>query len=252
MSNFIADCSCEKILVNKFGDWKNPREKSSSVLDVDPVIFCEEITSAIKTNVPKKSIEKWLEGFLEIEKVASKIKRELFESAPFPNEIRIVSALITNIPNGSNLMVSNSLPIRDLDLVVPLMKKNITVFHNRGASGIDGIISTALGIAHSSKRRTYLLTGDLAFYYDLNSLLTAKKYSIPLTVILINNNGGRIFEVLPISNYKNIFEEYFITPHNLDFKNFVLAFGGNYHKVKSWMDFARYLKPESPRKPSQF
>lgn len=242
LSNFIVECSCEKLLVNKFGNWNNPKDKSSSVVVCDPESFCKELSLLIKHNTQQKSNKEWLNGFLEIEKAASKIKREIIETASFPNEIRIVSELIKAIPNGSNLMVSNSLPIRDLDLSVPLMKKEITVFHNRGASGIDGIISTALGIAQSSKRKTYLLTGDLAFYYDLNSLLTAKKYSIPLTIILINNNGGRIFEVLPISNYKKIFEKYFVTPHDLEFKVFIQAYGGNYRLVKNWQNFRRLLK----------
>ncbi|OGV03567.1 MAG: 2-succinyl-5-enolpyruvyl-6-hydroxy-3-cyclohexene-1-carboxylic-acid synthase [Ignavibacteria bacterium RIFOXYB2_FULL_35_12] len=242
LSNFIADCSSKKLLVNKFGDWNNPKDKSSSVAVCDPETFCRELSSLITHNAQQKNNKEWLNGFLEIEKAASKIKREIIETASFPNEIRIVSELIKAIPDGSNLMVSNSLPIRDLDLSVPLMKKRITIFHNRGASGIDGIISTALGIAQSSKRKTYLLTGDLAFYYDLNSLLTAKKYSIPLTIILINNNGGRIFEVLPISNYKKIFEKYFVTPHDLEFKVFIQAYGGNYKLVKNWQNFRRLLK----------
>ena len=180
--------------------------------------------------------------FIFMDKSASKVKGKIFAKAPFPNETRIVHEVINSIPDGSNLMVSNSLPIRDLDLILPLMKKNITIYHNRGASGIDGIISTALGIAKASKSKTFLLIGDLAFYYDLNSLLIAQKNSIPLTIILINNNGGRIFEALPISEQKNIFEEYFATPHNLNFSEFVRAFGGNYFDVKSWLSFRKILK----------
>lgn len=246
LSNFIGLCNCKKLLINQFGDWKNPREKSTSIIAGSPESFCKELVPLININTAEEN--EWLNEFLRIEKSAAKLKREVIDTASFPNEVRIVNELIKNIPNGSNLMVSNSLPIRDLDLTVPLMQKKINIFHNRGASGIDGIISTALGIAQSSKRRTYLLTGDLAFYYDLSSLHIAKKYSIPLTVILINNNGGRIFEVLPISKYKNIFEEYFATPHNLDFSKLVHAFGGNYRKVKSWKVFKELLSAESAGK----
>jgi len=82
----------------------------------------------------------------------------------------------------------------------------------------------------------------LAFYYDMNSLLIAQKNSIQLTIILINNNGGRIFEALPIAKYKNIFEEFFATPHDLNFSKFIKAFGGNYFNVKSWFSFRRILK----------
>lgn len=246
LSNFIGLCNCKKLLVNQFGDWKNPKEKSASIIAGNPESFCKELLQLIQSKPTK--CNDWLYEFLEIEKSAGKIKHEVVDTASFPNEVRIVNELIKHIPKGSNLMVSNSLPIRDLDLTVSLMQKKINIFHNRGASGIDGIISTALGIAQSSKRKTYLLTGDLAFYYDINSLLTAKKYSIPLTVILINNNGGRIFEVLPISKYKNIFEEYFATPHNLDFSKLVRAFAGNYHEVKSWKVFKELISAESTGK----
>ncbi|NWF88544.1 MAG: 2-succinyl-5-enolpyruvyl-6-hydroxy-3-cyclohexene-1-carboxylic-acid synthase [Ignavibacteriaceae bacterium] len=243
LSNFIAGCKCEKLLVNQFGDWKNPVDKSTSIIASSPEKFCRELLPLIQRKPATRN--EWLNEFLEIDKTASKIKHDLIAAASFPNEVRIVYELIKHIPQNSNLMVSNSLPIRDLDLVVPLVKKNIKVFHNRGASGIDGIISTALGIAHASEEPTFLLTGDLAFYYDLNSLLTAKRYRNPLNIILINNNGGRIFEVLPISKYKNIFEEYFATPHNLDFSKLVHAFGGNYKLVKSWTGFKQLLSTKS-------
>ena len=111
------------------------------------------------------------------------------------------------------------------------------MFHNRGASGIDGIISTALGIAASTKKTTFLLTGDLAFYYDLTSLATAVKYKIPLVIILVNNNGGGIFEILPVSQYGSVFREYFLASHNLSFCPLVKAFGGNYYKIGSWNGF---------------
>ncbi|MCK7528224.1 MAG: thiamine pyrophosphate-dependent enzyme [Ignavibacteriales bacterium] len=130
--------------------------------------------------------------------------------------------IIDSIPPNSNLMIGNSIPIRDLDFFASAVNKNINVFQNRGASGIDGITSTALGICAQSKYPTYLVIGDLSFYYDINSLLIAKQYSIPLITILINNNGGAIFRFLPIAEYKNVFDKYFLTPTNLSFKNFAM------------------------------
>ena len=105
------------------------------------------------------------------------------------------------------------------------------MFFNRGASGIDGVTSTALGIALIEKP-TILITGDLSFLYDLNALLPAKKYSIPLVVILINNNGGGIFEMLPISS-NNKYKTYFKTPHNLNIAPIVKSFGLEHHLIKN-------------------
>lgn len=248
LSNFISGSSCEKLLVNQFGEWKNPTDKSTSVLDCDPEIFCRKICASIGIKPKNNKKHNWLNEFLTLDKSASRVKQKLIDNAVFPSESRILSELLAKIPENSNLMISNSLPIRDFDLSAPLMKEKIKVFHNRGASGIDGIISTALGIAKSSGKKTFLLTGDLAFFYDMNSLQIAQKYSIPLKIILINNNGGRIFEVLPISSYKKIFEEYFATPHNLDFKKFILAYEGNYHLAKSWNDFGKWLRQDSGAK----
>jgi 2-succinyl-5-enolpyruvyl-6-hydroxy-3-cyclohexene-1-carboxylate synthase len=150
-------------------------------------------------------------------------------------------------------MIGNSLPIRDLDFFSSAVGKNINVFQNRGASGIDGITSTALGICARSKNPTYLLTGDLSFYYDINSLLIAKQYSIPLITILINNNGGAIFKFLPIAEYKNVFDTYFFTSTNLSFKKLTEAFEIDYKELKSQLDILNHIKVSSVRrKPAVF
>lgn len=243
LSNFIGESKSKKLLVNQFGNWKNPKETSTSVIAVDPEIFCKKLIQLFKRKSVKRN--EWLNDFIAIENHATIIKNKIFYQAKFPNETKIITEALSAIPDNSNLMISNSLPIRDLDLAASLMKKKINLFNNRGASGIDGIISTALGIAQSTSKKTFLITGDLAFYYDINSLLNASLYSIPLTIILINNNGGRIFEVLPISAYKKIFEKYFVTPHNLEFKKIVLALGGRHSEVKSWKAFKGLLSAES-------
>lgn len=170
-----------------------------------------------------------------------KIKEKILNDSSFPNECRIIPEIINSLPDGVQLMISNSMPVRDFDYFAPVSAKEIIVHTNRGASGIDGIVSTALGIQKSSQRPTLLITGDLAFYYDLNSLLTANKYKIPLVVILINNNGGGIFGMLPVSKYKKRFTEYFISPHNLDFASIVKSFKGKYKQIKSWNDLRKSI-----------
>jgi 2-succinyl-5-enolpyruvyl-6-hydroxy-3-cyclohexene-1-carboxylate synthase len=145
-------------------------------------------------------------------------------------------------------MLSNSLPVRDFDYWASCSSKKLKVFNNRGASGIDGIISTALGIASVKKGPVFLITGDLAFYYDLNALLTAVKYSIPLIIILINNNGGGIFNSLPISRYPDFLREYFITSHKLNFEKLTKAFGVNYSKVKKWSDYKDLMRKAVTKK----
>ena len=96
------------------------------------------------------------------------------------------------------------------------------MYFNRGANGIDGTLSTALGVAHGNKP-SVLLTGDLAFLHDSNGLLLRDKLVGSLTVVLINNNGGGIFEHLPVAKFDPPFEEFFATPQSVNFATLCAA-----------------------------
>ena len=110
--------------------------------------------------------------------------------------------LIEALPDGAHLFVGNSLPIRHVDQFGKPSAKNIHVFGNRGASGIDGNISTALGIASQTGDPLVLLVGDITFYHDMNGLFAVKNLDLTnVTIVLMNNNGGGIFNRLPISGY---------------------------------------------------
>ncbi|MGE5399773.1 MAG: 2-succinyl-5-enolpyruvyl-6-hydroxy-3-cyclohexene-1-carboxylic-acid synthase [Ignavibacteriales bacterium] len=234
---FLEKTDAKYYLINKHGDLYDPHNKAHGVISMDPTVFCQEILKLVSQNDFSPQDSTWLELFNRAETVAEELKSRLIYEAPFPFEGRIIKEVISLMPENSNLMISNSMPVRDLDYFSPAVARSITVYNNRGASGIDGIASTALGIAAASGRPTVLLTGDLAFYYDMNGLLASAKYSIPLTIILINNNGGGIFEMLPISGYDKLFNEYFITPLNLDFSHFVNGFGGFFRNITGWSDF---------------
>jgi 2-succinyl-5-enolpyruvyl-6-hydroxy-3-cyclohexene-1-carboxylate synthase len=229
---FFKRSRAEKILVNEFGDKNDPSLSAKTILKDDPAEFIENIIQADKNNGNR--VSRWLSDYYVMNNIAEQLKNQFIKKIKFPFEARIVTELIESLPDKSNLMISNSLPIRDTDFFATSSSKQLNIFANRGASGIDGINSTALGIAKASKEKSYLLIGDLAFYHDLNGLHNAIKFNIPLTVILINNGGGGIFESLPISEYKDQFRENFFTPLNIDFKKLVEAYGGDYHKIKSW------------------
>jgi 2-succinyl-5-enolpyruvyl-6-hydroxy-3-cyclohexene-1-carboxylate synthase len=123
-----------------------------------------------------------------------------------------------------------------------LNKTPITrVLANRGANGIDGTISSALGATwgsdYNSRQPVILICGDLAFYHDLNGLMAVKQYNLNLTVILLNNNGGGIFDMLPIAEFKQVCEPLFNTPHDLDFAPIVTAYGCEHVAINSWAQF---------------
>ena len=238
---YLEKTSAPKYLINEFGDWFDPTGSAKNALAIKPFIFCQRLLDAeiISESTPEK--KQWLRFLTTSDQQAEKIKDQTLKIRAFPNEPSIINLLLNNLPQKANVMLSNSLPVRDFDFFASSSNKDITVFHNRGASGIDGILSTALGIAYSSKNPTVLLTGDLAFYYDLTSLLTAKQYHIPLIIILVHNEGGGIFQFLPIAKHENVFEQFFTMPHALIFKSFVKEFGGNYSLIKKQIDFEKHL-----------
>ncbi len=248
LDTFLENCSAARFMINEFGDWFDPSNKAIDSFACKPYLFCEKMLKALDFKKVNRKYSDWLKVFNTAEQKSFELKKKIIDQSQFPNEGRIINEIIQNVPNDCQIMISNSMPVRDFDYFADNVKKKIVVFNNRGASGIDGITSTALGIAAAGSKPTVLITGDLAFYYDLNGLLGAKKYSIPLVVVLINNNGGGIFEILPISNYGKVFEKYFIVQHDLDFKNFVDAYGGNYKLINDWKDFQNSFKSAFTKK----
>jgi 2-succinyl-5-enolpyruvyl-6-hydroxy-3-cyclohexene-1-carboxylate synthase len=119
--------------------------------------------------------------------------------------------------------------------------RDVRVLSTRGVNGIDGTLSSALGVCAASGRPTVLLSGDLAFLHDLNGLLIAKRYQLPLTVVVVNNDGGGIFSFLPIAQFPDHFEELFGTPHGVDLSHAAALFGAGYMAPRSPRELVRAL-----------
>jgi len=132
------------------------------------------------------------------------------------------------------LFVASSMPVRDLETFAVTGAR---VLANRGANGIDGTASTALGVAAASPGRTVLLTGDVALLHDLGGLLAARRTRTELTVVLINNDGGGIFHFLPVSGERDLFEEHVATPHGIDFAQAAALYGFGHRLVATPEDF---------------
>ena len=129
----------------------------------------------------------------------------------------ILAETAAAIPAGGHLFVSSSMPVRDLDAFVPPRPGPLHVRGNRGASGIDGILSTVLGVRMTTVGPMAAVVGDLAFYHDMNGLLALRNVAPDLVLVVIQNDGGGIFHMLPIREYEPDFTPYFATPHGLDY-----------------------------------
>ena len=135
------------------------------------------------------------------------------------------------------LFVGNSMPARLMDMLGETGKGPSWVMTNRGASGIDGLIATAYGFAQSSNQPTTLLIGDLSALHDLNSLALLSKASQPLVVILLNNDGGSIFRMLPVPTEGELLESYYRLPHGLSFEHAAAMFGLAYRAPTTLAEF---------------
>lgn len=139
------------------------------------------------------------------------------------------------------LFVGNSMPARLMDMLGETGKGPSRVMTNRGASGIDGLIATAYGFAQSvepgSDEPTTLLLGDLSALHDLNSLALLSKASRPLVVILLNNDGGSIFRMLPVPTEGELLESYYRLPHGLSFEHAATMFGLAYRAPTTLAEF---------------
>ena len=205
---------------------RNPINHATTFIYANPQILCNDF---IKYSNNKEVDKKWLEKWLRMNSIAKKYIMK--ESINTLTEGEAVQCLLSVIPNESVLYVGNSMPIRDIDTFFMTTNRRITIYANRGASGIDGVVSSSIGVAATSDKHVTLVLGDLSFYHDLNALLIAKHYNVAITILLINNNGGGIFSFLPQAENKKHFEKLFGTPLHIDFKHAVNMYGGNYTLV---------------------
>ena len=146
-------------------------------------------------------------------------------------EGRTIRELQEHIPDDGQIFVANSMTIRDFDYFWFSGESKVVLYGNRGVNGIDGTISTALGLAANGKP-TYLVTGDLSLFHDLNGLAVAKTHNLNLTIILHNNDGGGIFEYLPQKGTKH-FDYLFSTSQGLDYSGAAKLYGCGYTKISS-------------------
>ncbi|MCC5828876.1 MAG: 2-succinyl-5-enolpyruvyl-6-hydroxy-3-cyclohexene-1-carboxylic-acid synthase [Phycisphaeraceae bacterium] len=169
---------------------------------------------------------------------AQRIIEDVTEAEARLTEPWLIRHLSRVIDPGHALFVSNSMPIRDADLYSVVDGPAIPVGTNRGVSGVDGIIATSCGYARGLGRPVTLVIGDIAALHDLSSMGLAAASSPPVIMVIINNRGGSIFDFLPISSQRDVFEPYFITPHEQHFAGVAEMFNMRYFRADGKAEFA--------------
>lgn len=229
-------CS-RQILVDGDDGWSDPALVASDMLHMDPRALCEALLAALLPAATEPSANAWAERWVHIDRRARAALQERLAAEPGLSEPRVFAELVAILPEGTTLFAGNSMPVRDLDTFFPGGNRPIRFLANRGASGIDGVISTALGVSAAGERPLVLVIGDLSFYHDMNGLLAAKRHGLSATIVLLNNDGGGIFSFLPQAGEPEHFEELFGTPHGLDFHHVAALYGLDYHAIDGWETF---------------
>ena len=213
----------EYIEVNPTMDSMNPTGKTTMHMQASIDVFTN--LYGVKNDSPAY-LGKW--QHLE---TAGKQKLGTAIEEPSCFEGRTIRELQQHISDNAQVLIANSMSIRDFDYFWFSGESKAVLYGNRGVNGIDGTISTALGLA-ANGRPTYLVTGDLSLFHDLNGLAVAKTHNLNLTIILHNNDGGGIFEYLPQKGTKH-FDYLFSTSQGLDYSGAAKLYGCGYTKISS-------------------
>ncbi len=219
----LAEWDCPTLVVSASGANLDPLHRRSSTLRTSPELWD---TDGFATKPPSAYAEMWADADAG---VGLDLDSAL-EAEGALREPHVTALLARRLPAGTPLFVANSMPVRDTEAFLPRGSRAHPVFHNRGANGIDGTLGTALGVAAALGRPCALLTGDLSLLHDTNALLLASRLKTTLTVILVNNDGGGIFNHLAVSATP-AFEEFWATPQTVDFQKLAGAYAGVSHTL---------------------
>ncbi|WP_226023418.1 2-succinyl-5-enolpyruvyl-6-hydroxy-3-cyclohexene-1-carboxylic-acid synthase [Halomicrobium salinisoli] len=211
LRQYLRDADARQFVVDPAGDWPEASFTATDHVVADPSAVAAALADAVD-----REPTAWRDRFHAAERIHWDLAADAHDERPFEGSVAAATAAAA--PDPSTLFVSNSMPVRDLDRFAEPRPAAVTALGNRGASGIDGITSTALGAGSATDDPLLLLLGDLAYYHDMNGLLAVARCEVDATVVLVNNDGGGIFHKLPIESFDPPFTGQFRTPHGLDFE----------------------------------
>jgi len=213
------------IHVREDGEWADDLHLTREMLQADPTSFCAALAEAFGGDGQRPDSE-WLACWRAAERAGWERLDEAMGDADFFDGSAVRQTLAT-LPDSCALFAGNSMPVRHVDTFDRPDARRLTMYGNRGASGIDGNVSTALGLAASGRHEHVVaILGDITFYHDMNGLLAVGQLGLRnVTFVVINNDGGGIFHRLPIARHDPPFTDLFLTPHGLTFEHAAAMYG---------------------------
>jgi len=237
---WLARTAARQVVVDE-GGWTEPSLLPVDMVDAEPLWLATALAERLESTGPD---DDWLGAWRAADRAAGAALRIWLDSLEESFEGEIFDQLGRALPAGSILLAGNSMPVRDLDAFSGSGPVAIRCLGNRGANGIDGLLSTALGMAAVAEGPLVAVVGDVAFIHDLNALVAAQRLGISALIVLVNNDGGGIFSFLPQASagrseigLPEHFEELFGSSHGLRFEPLVGALGAK-HQVVATRDLA--------------
>jgi 2-succinyl-5-enolpyruvyl-6-hydroxy-3-cyclohexene-1-carboxylate synthase len=216
--------------------WQDPAAAVATILDADPRCTIDAIGGRMK----RRKDTAWLDRWHRADRAAAAAIARALSPAGL-SEPRVAAELGAALPPEATVVVASSMPVRDAETFFPARERPPRVLANRGANGIDGTVSTAFGCAAAGDGPAVLLIGDVALIHDLGGLLAASRLDLKLTIVLVHNDGGGIFDFLPVSREGPDYVEHVATPHGLDFAHAAALFGLGYEPAADVEQFRAAL-----------
>ncbi|HEX7292623.1 MAG TPA: thiamine pyrophosphate-dependent enzyme, partial [Conexibacter sp.] len=235
---WLAELDVEQVALDAEDAWQDPAGVVSARISADPRATLAALTPAHRDAGEPAWLERWRDADrAAADAIAATIApggeagerdraRGVADGAL--SEPLVAAALVAALPPEATLFTAASMPIRDLETFAAARDGAPRILANRGANGIDGTVAAALGAAAAGAGPVVLHIGDVALAYDLTALLSARRLGLDLTIVLVNNDGGGIFDFLPVAREGADFERHVATPHGLDFAQAAALFGARH------------------------
>lgn len=230
-----------QILVDDAGSWRDPLATATRVLHADTTLVADELAALLEP--ARADANPWCAAWFDLDARTARALSEAIGSDEAIFEGRALAEIAAALPDGATLVVGNSMPVRDLDAFVRGNDRPIRFAANRGANGIDGVVSTALGAAAAGDP-VVLAIGDLSFYHDSNGLLATLLNGVKATIVVLNNDGGGIFSFLPQATIvaPDRFEQVLGTPTGIDPARIAAVYGATFVRPDTWTTFRTALR----------
>ena len=240
LNQFVAAAGAPVIVVDSDG-WRDPEQQAAELVRGDPALL---LSAAAERLEPLTGAPAWRRAWVEAgAAAAAAIGRLLGGGGPPLHEGHVVAALAAALPDEARTVIGSSMAIRDADTFWPAAAPGQRFLANRGASGIDGLVSTGLGAAAAEPDvPTVLLLGDVSLYHDMNGLLAARRHGLRAVVVVLDNDGGGIFGFLPPAGHPDVYEELFGTPLGLRMEDVARLYGLPFHTVDRAADLPGALR----------